>query len=247
MILRHLKRLKADVALLQETHLDEKDFFRLRFSWVGKVFGSSAQANKAEVITLIHKNLNCEVTYSRSDMEGRWSHIVLNIGNQPISIFNVYGPNTDSKIFYRGLETHLHLDTITTRIVGGDFNSVVQAEEDRKGRRGTNQTTRVQRSPLPTFLHNCHLVDAWRALHPDGRECTHFSHPHNSWSRIDYMLLSQGMMQRVESLEIGNMVISDHSPVIAQLTEKTPRGKDYLWRFPTCLASDEEFQALHRG
>lgn len=70
MILRPLKRLGADVALLQEMHLEAKDFAQLHYSWVGGVFGSPAQANKAGVITLLHKNLNCEVTHNQNDTEG---------------------------------------------------------------------------------------------------------------------------------------------------------------------------------
>lgn len=45
MVLRHLKRLRADVALLQETHLEEKDFPRLQRLWVGKIYGSPAIHN----------------------------------------------------------------------------------------------------------------------------------------------------------------------------------------------------------
>lgn len=41
-VLRHLKRLKADVALLQESHLEESDFFRMQKLWVGEVLGSAA-------------------------------------------------------------------------------------------------------------------------------------------------------------------------------------------------------------
>lgn len=46
-ILRHLKRLKADLALLQETHLAEEDFHRLKKWWVGEVVGSKARGKKA--------------------------------------------------------------------------------------------------------------------------------------------------------------------------------------------------------
>lgn len=66
MVLRYLKRLGADVALLQETHLEEKDFSRLRFSWVGGVYSSPSKTHKAGAITLVHKNLNCEVTHNRN-------------------------------------------------------------------------------------------------------------------------------------------------------------------------------------
>lgn len=118
----------------------------------------------------------------------------MNIGNQPISIFNMYSPNNDSKAFFQDLETHLHLDTVSARLVGGDLNTVVHAAEDRRSQGGSARAARSQISPLRTLLPNCHLEDSWRALHPEDREFTHFSHPHNSWSRIDYMLLSRVMM-----------------------------------------------------
>lgn len=54
-VLRHLKRLKADIALLQETHLENKNFFRLKKLWVEEIHGSAAKGKKGGVSTLIHK------------------------------------------------------------------------------------------------------------------------------------------------------------------------------------------------
>lgn len=68
MVLRHLKRLGA-VALLQVTHLEAQDFPWLKYYWVAEVIGSPAQTNKAGVITLLHKNLNCEVIHHHHDEE----------------------------------------------------------------------------------------------------------------------------------------------------------------------------------
>lgn len=34
-VLRHLRKLKTDVAMLQETHLHSQDFFRMRKLWMG--------------------------------------------------------------------------------------------------------------------------------------------------------------------------------------------------------------------
>lgn len=56
-ILRHLKHLKADIEILQETHLSAEDFSHMRKLWVGQVFGSLAVRGKAVVPLLIHKNL----------------------------------------------------------------------------------------------------------------------------------------------------------------------------------------------
>lgn len=172
---------------------------------------------------------------------------MLKIGEQPISIHNVYGPNVDGRNFFQTMETRLFMDNTPQKLVGGDLNAVINCEEDRRGAIGGSGVQRSQSSPLTPLLSNCHLIDAWRSFHPDSREYTHFSHPHNSWSRIDYVLLTPLLLQRVESVQIEDMVISDHSPVILQMTDILPRGKDYLWRFPTYLAQDEEFRAVLRG
>lgn len=65
---------------------------------------SASGVNKARVITLIHKGLNCKVALHQSNSEDRWSHIVLNIGKQAVSIHNVYGPNMDGRDFLRGMD-----------------------------------------------------------------------------------------------------------------------------------------------
>lgn len=247
MILSHLKQFGADVALLQEMHLEAKDFPHLHYSWVGGVYGSSAQAHKAGVITLLHKGLNCEVIHQQSDADGRWLQLILKIGDQTISFHNVYGSNADSRDFFQRLKARMHSDSTVSRIVGGDLNVVVNNTEDQRGPTGRLGGPRTHSSPLMSFLPNCQLLDSWRTLHPDGREFTHYSHPHNSWSRIDCLLISQTMLQRVDLVLIGDMVISDHAPVILQLTDVLPRGIHYLWRFPTHLSSDEEFQAVLRG
>ena len=56
------------------------------------------------------------------------------------------------------------------------------------------------------------LVDIWRLLHPNEKDFTFFSHPHSSYSRIDYFLLSRDMVSQVLNSTIGNIVLSDHAP-----------------------------------
>lgn len=52
-ILRHLKKLHVNVALLQETHLLTENFDRLKKNWVGEVIGLPGIGRKAGVIILI--------------------------------------------------------------------------------------------------------------------------------------------------------------------------------------------------
>lgn len=45
-ILRYLKKIKPDIALLQETNLRADTFFRLKKLWVGEVYGSPVKGKK---------------------------------------------------------------------------------------------------------------------------------------------------------------------------------------------------------
>lgn len=56
-ILTFLKKEKADIALLQETHLSSEEHKKLKRDWVGQVYFSSSSRNKRGTAILIHKNL----------------------------------------------------------------------------------------------------------------------------------------------------------------------------------------------
>lgn len=81
-ILRHLWRLRADVALLQETHLSTDDLTCLQKMWVGSVYGSPAVGRKAGVAILLHKHLRHTVRDVRVDSVGRKITLHLTLGEK---------------------------------------------------------------------------------------------------------------------------------------------------------------------
>lgn len=85
-ILHHLKRLKTDIALLQETRLTPPDFHCMRKLWVGNVLGSSSLDHKAGVIILIHKNLPYKVLFVHTDNQGHFISIHMKLGNRELVI-----------------------------------------------------------------------------------------------------------------------------------------------------------------
>lgn len=52
-VLRHLKKLKTNIAMLQETHLPAHGFHRMCKLWVGEVVGSPAIDRKAGILILL--------------------------------------------------------------------------------------------------------------------------------------------------------------------------------------------------
>lgn len=106
-ILRHLQKLKADIALLQETHLTTGDFYRLKKWWVGEVIGSPAIKRKGGVISLLHKKVPYTVTKTETDSEG--CRITLTLLSKSkghplgLTITNMYAPNTPTKEYIQNL------------------------------------------------------------------------------------------------------------------------------------------------
>lgn len=68
-VLRHLKRLWADVALLQELHFREADFPRMKRLWVGEVVGSQSEGRRTGVLIVLHKRLTYKIKVVTKDDE----------------------------------------------------------------------------------------------------------------------------------------------------------------------------------
>lgn len=163
MILRHLKKLKPDIALLQETHLEEIDFKRMCKLWVGEEHGSAAKGRTAGTLILLRKGLTAKVITTDRDEEGRRISIVLDRGKgtTPLTITNVYAPNSPSVAYFAELTSWMATQNPTHHIVGGDFNCTIQESEDRPKltpRQGTPQPT-PQDTPLQTFTIATNLTD----------------------------------------------------------------------------------------
>lgn len=79
---------------------------------------------------------------------------------------------------------------------------------------------------IPSFFSMTDLRDSWRDSrrdsHPEDREYTHFSHVHQSWSRVDCQFLSKPLHQRLENATIHYLVISDHTPISVIFSDTHP-------------------------
>ena len=90
-------------------------------------------------------------------------------------------------------------------------------------------------------MNDIGIIDVWRDLYPNTKDYTHFSHPHNVYTRIDYYLMFNRDRTRVTSCDIGTIDISDHAPIY--LTVKLDnKSKDTLWKFSLNLLNDSSFK-----
>lgn len=73
------------------------------------------------------------------------------------------------------------------------------------------------------------IADVWRENNPAKREYTHYSHPHNVYSRLNYIFMFKNDLTLVTTCDIGVCTISDHNPVILDVS-LTSKRRSTLWR-----------------
>lgn len=132
-------------------------------------------------------------------------------------------PNLANVTFCQKIIRELMGFTSGLLILGGDFNIPLDPTVDSSS--GKSCITYRALKRLTTMLNSLQLIDTWRFLHPDTRDFTFLSIPHNRYSQIDYLFITQQDLQTVTGANLGIQSLSDHAPVSLRidLGLKTPR------------------------
>ena len=83
-------------------------------------------------------------------------------------------------------------------------------------------------------------VDIWRVQHPSERQYSFFSPVHCSFSRIDYFLISSGLISNLISTIYHSILVSDHSPISFEINFNL-RPHQHNWKFNPSLYLDKIF------
>ena len=155
-VMDRLRRLKAQIIFLQETHLASEDVMGVRRRWPGQVFSASGSSNSSGVITLIHKAVPFNLIRVTEDRFGRYIIIECELLSVRVNLVNVYGTNTDNPTFFRQL--FLMLAALPGQIIiGGDFNCTLQPELDISTSADTSHP--LTRKELLQCIKDFNLVD----------------------------------------------------------------------------------------
>lgn len=118
-------------------------------------------------------------------------------------------------------------------VIGGDFNQVRDVFLDKSSKpRQMNDPVCVA---VDVMSEELGLVDLWRLLHPQERDYTFFSHPHSTYSRIDYFLVSHSLVCQTVGSSIGNIVVTDHAPIDLVLSSIESVKPSPRWRLNNSL------------
>lgn len=97
----------------------------------------------------------------------------------------------------------------------------------------TMDTTFRAKCPPPIlqpFLNSEDIYDTWRCQHAKKRDYPFHSSTHNSYSRIDLILVDKLLLQALSSSTIHNITWSNHAPVSITVVEGHTPSPAYIWR-----------------
>lgn len=241
-IMRFLNQRKFDVAFIQESHSVLQDEKIWQNEWGGKIYFAHGTNDSKGVGIWIKKGSPIMVQDQIQDDAGRY--IILNVsyeGNN-YSLVNLYAPNADDPQFF--METFQKMEQFPNdyKVIGGDFNLVLDNEKDLWGSASGQHAHREAIAYLKEYMLNEGLVDVWREQNSDKRLFTYArENPQKYYARLDFFLVSKSLMNFIPNSDIRAGYISDHStPSLTVAPNLVQRGKGY-WKLNTTLLNDKEY------
>ena len=170
------RKRKADIIFLQETHSTIKTDTQWNNEWGAQILTCHGSSNARGVAILIKNGFHCTIHQKILDPLGRFITLKADIKDKTYVLINVYAPNKDKDLisFFNNLLAMLqrNLDTEDNIIIGGDINSPLNPEIDKKGR---------YTACIDCLQNQLDLVDIWRIKNPDTRSFT--------WSKVSKSFL----------------------------------------------------------
>lgn len=235
-----LKEKNHQIFCLQETHSIISDEAQWRDEWEGPIFFSHGSRRSKGVMILFKKQLDFMMISSQTDNHGRWIILNINVAQKNLCLVNLYGPNTDEPIFFEKISDTIQdlQGTYEYIIVAGDYNTVLNSAIDRKGNKTSNYHQRALKE-ITNTMDTHDLVDIWRLKNPHS---TKFTWRRSTCaSRIDYFLISFSLVSKVNKVDIGDRMRSDHHLITLQFTiNEYPRGPGY-WKLNQSLLTDDMY------
>ena len=228
----------------QEMYVTEDTSPLWECEWGEKAFFAPGTSNSRGVGIFIRNKLNCKVLDSIKDKLGRFVMVTIEIEEKIILLVNLYAPNSDSPDFYEMVTSIVDKCAVNEVIMGGDYNLVLDKELDSKNRKTNNDKAA---KVVIDFMSSFGLVDPWRIYNPECKRYTCYKRRTRTYARLDYILITPGLLQDVNEVDIHPCTISDHNMVdIALSLDHVKRGPG-LWRLNTRLLLDEDMVTHARG
>lgn len=230
-----ISKINPDIICLQETKAQDGEVEKALSNMTEyHQYYNSAERKGYSGITILTKTEPISITYDMGieehDQEGR----VQCAEFEDFYLVNAYVPNSGQKLVrldYRKqwdkdfLNYLKNLKRIKPVILCGDLNVAHQAIDLKNDKANYNKTagyTHVEIDGMDNLL-NAGLVDSFRYFHPETVAYTFWSYrfksrERNTGWRIDYFLVSNSLVEKINKVEIlSEYYGSDHCPILLEI------------------------------
>ena len=239
-----LREKKMNVYMLQETHFTKENENIIEAEWGFKCIFSNCSSQSCGVALLFNNNFQFVIKNTVCDENGRYIICELELSNERIIVTNFYGLNTDNTLLLESFIDDIDNFNDKPLICGGDWNLVLD-EKDKKG--GSTKLSHTKnREKLKSFIDRNNLTDVWRTLNPKLERYTWRQKTPNIQCRLDFFLISIGLLNVVNNVDIIYGYKSDHSFISVEIEKNSfARGKGFF-KLNTSLLLDKDYVELIR-
>jgi exodeoxyribonuclease-3 len=241
-ILDYLKKDKPDILFIQEIKTENINFPSDEFKKAGYesfVFGQKSYNGVAFLSKVKIENIN--LNFIKDDL--KQSRIItgdIQIKKKKIKLINIYVPNGNpidtEKYEYKKKWLSEFLKSIKKNlltekniIISGDFNIIPDEIDVYDHNRFLNDALyKIEIRKYFRELINYGFKDIFRQLKKDKQEYTFWDYMAGAWPknygmRIDHFLVSENLLENVETINInqkprGKIKPSDHTPIELQIS-----------------------------
>ena len=150
-------------------------------------------------------------------------------------------------VLYSLKKSYEKLDRMATEnvIFAGDFNLALNVNKDRLGSKINNNKSAAT---LQQGMELLKLTDIWRDRNPDKERYSWFrKKPELIASRIDYLLVNQGLQGKVLNIDYSYGCRTDHSLVFMEFDTKGVDRGPGIWKLNNRLLQNEEYIHMMRN
>ena len=239
-----LREKKMNVYMLQETHFTKENENIIEAEWGFKCIFSNCSSQSCGVALLFNNNFQFVIKNTVCDENGQYIICELELSNERIIVTNFYGLNTDNTLLLESFIDDIDNFNDKPLICGGDWNLVLD-EKDKKG--GSTKLSHTKnREKLKSFIDRNNLTDVWRTLNPELERYTWRQKTPNIQCRLDFFLISIGLLNVVNNVDIIYGYKSDHSFISVEIEKNSfARGKGFF-KLNTSLLLDKDYIELIR-
>jgi len=182
-------------------------------SGAAKCFFCHGSKHSKGTVIMFNPSLDVEIIECTTSEKGRTIILEARFDDTKFIFVNIYAPNdlTQQVKFFDSLKSKLVKYANESIIVGGDFNCAL-TPSDKKGGCPVEKKGAVVQA-ISNLCKILDLKDAWRYIHPNESLFTWHHKSSKIQCRLDYFLVSSGIINQIQKCKITPVSFADHAAV----------------------------------